>query len=109
MVDEKIAVLIQEGIEQEEIVQFISKATGLPEDTVRDRIERCLSKWREFGFNYKIFEKRFEEERDYFLKAYRTRNAEELADIFAEMAVMLERALVLTEYYSRKLRSLQGK
>ncbi len=107
--EEKIAVLLGEGIEQEEIVEFVSRATGMPESAVREKLEYYLSSWRDFGFNYKVFEKRFEEEKEYFLKASRTRSPEELAEIFAEMAVMLERALVLTEYYSRKLRSLQGK
>jgi len=106
--DEKIAVLLSEGIETDEIVEFVSRTTGLPEEKVRERLEKYLSVWRDFGFNYKVFEQRFEEEREYFLKACKNKSPEELADIYAEMAVMLERALVLTEFYSRKLRSLQG-
>jgi hypothetical protein len=100
--------LIQEGFTIEEIIKFIAKSKGIPVWLAEQRVREFLAKEKP-SFSYKLFEKKEEEEKAYFLRLAKERPIEELAEIFAEMAVMLERALVLNSFYLYKLKEKEGR
>jgi cob(I)alamin adenosyltransferase len=102
--EKEIAVLLEEQIDIEEIVAFIAKTRKYPRKFVEERIQRLLENWQQGGFTYKVFADKEQEEKEYFLKMSKVKTIEELAEVFAEMAVMLERALVLNAFYSEKLK-----
>ncbi len=109
--EREIAVLLEEQIGIEEIISFITKTKKYPRKFVEERIKKLLDNWQQGGFTYKLFAEKEKEEREYFLQMARVKTIEELAEVFAEMAIMLERALVLTAFYSEKIKHLktQGK
>lgn len=107
-IEKEAAVLLEERIDINEIVAFIAKTRKYPRKFVEQRIQKLLDSWQQGGFNYRLFSDKEKEEKEYFLKMSKVKTIEELAEIFAEMAVMLERALILNAFYLEKLKSING-
>ena len=104
------SVLSSEDVSLEEIIDFIAENANLPREVVRERISLFLSGKKKKSFlSYKVFEKKEREERSYFLKLSRRKSIPELAEVFAEMAIMLERALIMNAYYIWKIKELEKK
>jgi len=104
------SVLSSEDVSLEEIIDFIAENANLPREVVRERIRLFLSGKKKKSFlSYKVFEKKEREERSYFLKLSRRKSIPELAEVFAEMAIMLERALIMNAYYIWKIKELEKK
>jgi hypothetical protein len=106
--EKEIVVLLEEQIDIEEIVNFIAKTRKYPRKFVEEKIQNLLNNWKQGGFTYKVFADKEKEEKEYFLKLSKVKTIEELAEIFAEMAVMLERALVLNAFYTEKLKRVNS-
>jgi len=102
----EIICLVQENVSIEDIIQFIAKEKGIPYFVAEQKVQQVLQK-KNVKFSYKIFEKKEEEEKKYFLKLAKSKSIDELAEIFAELSLMLERALILNSFYSFKLKKLQ--
>jgi len=106
--EKEIAILLEEQVDIEEIVAFIAKTKKYPRKYVEERIQKLLDNWQQGGFTYKVFADKEQEEKEYFLKMSKVKTIEELAEVFAEMAVMLERALVLNAFYLEKLKKVNS-
>ncbi|WP_457569151.1 hypothetical protein [Desulfurobacterium sp.] len=107
-IEQVLSVLLGEDVNTEEIISFISETFNVE----RGKVERSLSMFiqdnKNKGLSYKYFEKLLEKEREYFLKNYYKNGVETAAEIFAEMATLLERQMILKDYYMWKLKMVEA-
>lgn len=106
---DEFEVLVHGNIPLQEIIDFISQTAKYPKKAVEEKVKAILEgKERQNFFNYKVFKDKEQEERKYFLNLFKTKNPREIAEVYAEMAIMLERALILNSYYIWKVKKLEG-
>lgn len=98
--------LASEKIPTREIIDYIAKSANLPQKFVRQKVEEILSREKP-KFSFKLFQRKEEEEKKYFRKLLQTRTLDEVAEIYAEMAIMLERELLLNSFLLHKNKQLQ--
>jgi DNA-binding Lrp family transcriptional regulator len=106
-VKEVVYTLASENVPLKEIINFIAKTANLPKEHVRRKVEKLLEDGK-VSFNYRVFQEKEEAEKSYFLQLARQKPLQEIAEVYAEMAVMLERVLILNSFYAMKIRKLEA-
>ena len=104
---EVVCTLASENVPLKEIINFIAKTANLPKEHVKRKVEKILEEGK-VRFNYKLFQQKEEAEKAYFLQLAKQKPPNEVAEVYAEMAIMLERVLILNALYTIRIRRLEA-